>query len=138
MISNRAIKYFNIAKSVSKLSDFYKCHTGCVVVYHKQIISVGVNQNKTHPIQKYYNQYRFDNSIGTHNIHAEIDALSKIKYYDIDWSKVDLYVYREHKATGKLMLFKPCPSCMAYIKNLGIKNIYYTDYGSYNFMKMVG
>ena len=33
-------KFFQEAKDVAKLSTFYKCHTGCVVVYKNSIISL--------------------------------------------------------------------------------------------------
>ena len=126
-------KYFDIARSISKLSTFHKSPTGCIVVYRKQIISTGYNQFKTHPLQQQYNKYRFTEITDRHCVHAEIDALSKIRFHNIDWSKVDLYVYREHRQTGELMLSRPCESCMRFISKLGIKNIYYTGYGSYNY-----
>ena len=126
-------KYFDVAQSISKLSNFHKSSTGCVVVYKKQIISTGYNQVKTHPIQYKYNKYRFNEETDRHCVHAEIDALSKIRHYTIDWSKVDVYVYREHRKTSELMLSRPCKSCMKFIEELKIKHIYYTGYGSYNY-----
>jgi deoxycytidylate deaminase len=137
-ITNKDKKYFNVAKSVSQLSDFHKCHMGCVVVYHKSIISTGCNQNKTHTDQCTYNAYRFKDEAGTrHCVHAEIDAISKIKYMDIDWAKVKVFVYRGHKATGQPMLAKPCVSCMEYIRQLGIKNVYYSGYDNFNYMELI-
>ncbi len=131
------MKFFNVAKSVSELSDFYKSHTGCIVVYHKSILSTGYNQNKTHTDQRVYNAYRFKEAPGTkHCVHAEVDALSKIKHMGIDWHKTKIYVYREHKLNKTPMLAKPCPSCMAYLRALGIRNIYYSDYDGYSFLKL--
>lgn len=131
-ISNRQIKYFNIAKEVAKLSDFHKQHLGCVVVYKKQILSVGYNQNKTHTLQATYNQYRELNGDNVkHMLHAELDALSKIRYSDIDWSKVEIYIYRENRSTNEKALSYPCSACKQYIVKLGIKNIYYTGNNSF-------
>ena len=52
--------FFAKAKLASKLSDYPRYHIGCVVAYKKQILSVGFNTVKTHPIQKIYNKERFD------------------------------------------------------------------------------
>jgi len=139
MITNRDLKYFNVAKSVSQLSDFRRCHIGCVVVYRKNIISTGFNSTKTHTLQYVYNHLRFDvNEKAIHSVHAEIDALSKIRYLDIEWNKVNVYVYRGRKNDGSPMLAKPCVSCRAYMKKLGVRNIYYSDYDSYGYMKLEG
>ena len=123
--------FFAKAKLVSKLSDYPRYHIGCVVVYKKQILSVGFNSVKTHPIQKIYNKERFDCDSTPHSLHAEISALIFLKdRKDIDWSNVELYTYRENKA-GELALSKPCKSCMALIESLGIKKINYTVNGGY-------
>ena len=55
MLKNNDYKFFNKAKTISTLSDYEKIHIGCVAVYKGQIIGVGYNCNKTHPMQKYYN-----------------------------------------------------------------------------------
>jgi deoxycytidylate deaminase len=133
------IKYFNIAREVSRLSDFSRVHIGCVVVYKKQILSVGYNQSKTHTLQAIYNKYRdmkSDKPIN-HLAHAEIIALSHIKYRNIDWGKVKIYTYRDHKTTGELMIAKPCLACMEYIKRLGIRHIYYTDKNAYSYSHLI-
>ena len=44
---------------------------------------------------------------------------------DIKWDKVVIFVYRE-MLDGSIGMARPCESCMAYIKDMGIKNIYYT------------
>lgn len=127
------LKYFDVARSISKLSDFHKSHTGCVVVYRKQIISTGCNRVKTHPIQRQYNTYRFNEITDRHCVHAEVDALSKIRHHNVDWSRVSVYVYREHRVTGALMMARPCESCMRFMRELGVRHIYYTGYDSYNY-----
>ena len=125
------INYFNKARDASKFSDFYKCHTGCVIVYKKHIISIGFNSNKTHPLQKIYNKERFIDDSTPHCLHAEIMALVFLKERtDIKWHNVDIYTYRENKY-GELRMAKPCKSCMALIKSLGIKKIHYTINNGY-------
>jgi deoxycytidylate deaminase len=122
--------YFNIAKEVSKLSDFPRVQIGACAVYKHKVISTGCNSQRTSPLQKKYNKYRF--SVETrHTCHAETSCLkSLIGRKDIDFKNVELYVYREYR-NGNLALAKPCASCMELIKNLGIRHIYFTGDQSY-------
>ena len=135
MFSNTDYKYFNKAYQIAKISDFYKTHIGCVAVYQGQIIGLGCNCNKTHPIQKYYNRYRKPSDSMLPKLHAEINCLNQIKHLDINFSKVKLYIYRIRK-DQPFGMARPCPSCMAAIKDLGIKNIYYTSNEGYVYEKI--
>ncbi len=126
---NKRIKgYFAIAKEISKMSDFNGPHIGAVVVEGKTVISTGFNSKKTRPLQKRANIYRhFDHP--EHAVpmeHAEISALSPLIGKEIDWSRVNIYVYRELK-DGMRACCRPCAGCMKIIKDLGIKRIYYID-----------
>lgn len=126
--SHRA--YFKAAKAMAGLSDFKQHHIGCVAVSGHKIISSGYNSCKTNPMQKRLNAHRFDVDTN-HTIHAELSCLLPlINRKDIDFSNVSLYIYREHKS-GDLALAKPCASCAALIRSLGIRNIYYTGNNSY-------
>ena len=96
-------------------------------------MALGTNfQDKTSPIQKQYNRERgFDpnESCVRNTIHAECHALSKIRDMDLDWSKVSVFVYRAKKDGSKGMA-RPCKACEAMLRNMGIKEIYYsTDTG---------
>ena len=121
--SHRA--YFKAARAVSELSDFKQYHIGAVAVYKHKIISSGCNSMKTNPTQKRLNAHRF--SVDTpHTIHAEIACLLPlISRKDINFSDVSLYIYREYK-NGKPAISRPCPSCMALMRQLGIKKLYYS------------
>ena len=46
-------KFFQKARQIASISDFKKIHVGCVAVYQGNIIGIGCNTNKTHPMQKY-------------------------------------------------------------------------------------
>ncbi len=125
-------KYFEKARQVSLISDFKKIHIGCIAVYQGHIIGIGCNTNKTHPNQKRYNQYRHipDDIMVEHKTHAEISCLNSIKDMDIRWQKVRLYIFRSRK--DRLYgMSRPCPACMAMIKDMGIRNIYYTSDSGY-------
>ncbi len=126
--SHRA--YFKTAKAIAELSDFPKVNIGCCAVYKHKIISSGCNSMKTNPTQKRLNAYRFDADTPA-TIHAELSCLLPlINRKDIDFRDVSLYIYREFKS-GELALAKPCASCEALIRSLGIRSIYYTGSQSY-------
>ena len=128
-------KYFNKARNIASISDYKKQHVGCIAVYQGQVIGLGCNTNKTHPTQKYYNKYRKPSDSMLPKLHAEISCINQIKYLDINFSKVKLYIYRIRK-DQPFGLARPCPSCMAAIKDLGIKNIYYTTNDGFSYERL--
>lgn len=125
MITKSDYKYFYKARQAATISDFHKTHIGCVAVYQGNIISIGCNCNKTHPIQKKYNRYRKPSDSMLPKLHAEISCINSIRYLDVNFSKVKLYIYRIRN-DQPFGLSRPCPSCMAAIKDLGIRDIFYT------------
>lgn len=128
--------YFKTARAIAELSDFPKVKIGCCAVYKHKIISSGCNSTKTNPTQKRLNIYRFDADTPA-TIHAELSCLLPlINRKDIDFSDVSLYIYREYKS-GELALSRPCPSCMKLITELGIRNIYYTNFGGFSHEKIL-
>ena len=133
---------FRAARECSFKSDYTggnKTQIGCVVVYKNTILAKGWNSDKTHTDQAKFNVVRFKDSGNRYlpnKIHAEIAALSKIKYLDIDFSKVHVYTYRELK-DGSIALAKPCSACMQAIRSLGIRNIHYTTADGYAFEKLM-
>lgn len=124
-LTNKDYKYFEVAKTVASTSTYERVKIGCIIVLKKHIISVGVNSYKSHPIQKYYNRFRFnpDDAIN-HTLHAEIQALLMLPK-DLDVSDATLYTYREFK-DHQLAPSRPCQSCMRMIKDYGIRRICYT------------
>ena len=99
--------FMNIAKEISKLSDYSPYHIGCVAVEGKRVLSTACNSNKTHTLQYKYNHFRGVYNY-PHKVHAEIRCLAPlIGKKDIDFSRISLYVYREHK-NGVLALARHC------------------------------
>jgi deoxycytidylate deaminase len=91
---------------------------------------------KTNPTQKRLNAHRFEADTPA-TIHAELSCLLPlISRKDIDWNNVSLYIYREYKSK-EVALARPCASCEALIKSLGIRNIYYTGNRSYIYEEIV-
>ena len=121
---------FAKAKAASILSDFPTHKLGAVLMLGNKVISVGYNITKTHPIQKNYNLARGYNPNVRNNgqIHAEMMCLINTRHLDVDWSRVSLYIYREHK-DHTTALAKPCPACEKAIRERGITQIFYTTEG---------
>ena len=123
--------YFKAAKAMSELSNYKQHHLGCVAIYGHKIISSGYNSNRTNPTQKKLNACRFTEET-PHTVHSEVSCLLPlIGRRDIDFSRVQLYIWRNH-ADGTPGLARPCKSCMQLIKELGIRHVYYTNNGGYS------
>ena len=135
MLRNVDYRYFKKARQIANISDYKKQHVGCVAVYQGQVIGLGCNTNKTHPIQKFYNKYRNPSDCMLPKLHAEISCINQIKHLDINFSKVKLYIYRIRN-DQPFGLSRPCPSCMASIKDLGIRYVYYTTNDGYAYEKL--
>ena len=131
------LNFFKHARKCSLEADYTgynQTKVGCVITYHGTILAKGHNSDMTHSLQEYFNcRYRPKN-VGMRYLpsktHAEVSALAKIRYLDIDFSKVELYTYRELR-DGKIAKSRPCEACMAAIKKMGIKKIYYTTEDGY-------
>lgn len=117
--------FFKAAKAVSELSDHEQYKIGAVVVSKHRIISSGFNHhNKTHPLQKRYNRFRFEGD-AVHTQHAELAALLPLIKENTDLSNATLYIHREHK-DHTLACARPCKSCMKLIRDVGIRRVFYT------------
>lgn len=90
------------------------------IIYKNNIISIGINQRKTHPFQKKYanNKYCL--------LHAEISAIKKaLNRINLkELSKSTLYVCRRRKTGWGLA--KPCNGCALAIYEFNIKNVFYS------------
>lgn len=145
-IKKSDMRFFEAARKAAEKSEFPRFHVGCVVVYQGNIIATGINTEKTDTFQKKYNRYRHFNNSQSHKpvrhaAHAEIKALKSISYpiaQQIDWKKVKIYIVRIAPGLpGGIGLSRPCSGCEHYIRDLGIRDIYYTGNGSYIHERLV-
>lgn len=119
-------------------SNFRYEHVGYIAIYRGRIIGTGCNGEKTHPVQKTFNKYRGIDQPNyvSHKIHAEISCLSSIMHMnDINWNEVSVYGYRICKSREH-GIARPCPACMALLKSIGIRHIYYTTDDGYAYTKL--
>lgn len=106
------LKFFDLAKKVSKLSNHKHHKIGSVIVRCGKVLSVGTNNIKTHP--KSPHPFK--------SLHAEMAAILLAKQ---DLKDCELYVFRELK-DGSLALSRPCEYCWELIYASGIKEVHYT------------
>lgn len=131
---------FKIAREVSLQATYCgSARIGCIAVYRGTILAKGFNSDKTHTEQAKFNVHRFKNSGNRYlpdKVHAEVSVLTKIKYLDIDFSRLHLYIYREWK-DGTVAMSRPCGACMAAIRELGIRHIHYTTDCGFAYEKLM-
>lgn len=111
------IRFFDLAKKISKLSNHEHFKLGSVIVRGSKIVSVGTNNIKTHPKSTH----------PFYSLHAEMAAILLAKQ---DLAKCEIYVYRETKS-GIPVMSRPCEYCFPFIKEAGLKKIHYSIDGNY-------
>ena len=104
--------FFNIAKKLSKKSDYKSYKLGSVIVKNNRIVGMGFNKDRTHPKSNSWDHY----------IHAELSAILNAGE---ECQGSDIYVYRENRI-GEISPSKPCVNCKKLIVAAGIKNVYFT------------
>jgi deoxycytidylate deaminase len=92
-----------------------------------RVVSWGVNKKKTEPYSSTidYN-YRYEEGDGRSsscNRHAEIDAIKKYQY-----KQIDLIVIMRMNKNGDVSKSKPCSMCMQYILDNNISKIIYANW----------
>lgn len=120
MITKKDLKYLKIAEAMSSHSDYPRVKIGACLVYKGNVVGLGYNETKSHPIQKKYNKllpYEVKNPF----LHAEISAI----IHSSRTKGATLYVFRRGR-DGLIKNCRPCASCRGYIKDSEIKKVIYT------------
>lgn len=133
------MRFFEAAKQATEGATYTgnNAKIGGVAVYKGHIIAKGANSDKTTPTMDAVNRFRYKNSSGRYlppKSHCEDQIWRKIRWLDIDFSQVEIYLYRELK-NGTLAMSRPCRSCIELLKAAGISKIYYTTNDGYVFEK---
>lgn len=116
-LSNKEVRYLEIAKNLALSSAAGRYRHGAIVVKGGRILSTGINKVKNHPDVFEDKETILENS----HIHAEVDALKKVGRV----KGATIYIVRVNK-TGKTGLSRPCDSCYERIVDAGITKIIYT------------
>jgi len=125
-------RYFKFAREAAAQADYQGTRSapaiGAVAVYKGTIVATASNTNKTSPLQAKFNVYRYSDTSTPAKMHCETALIQRLRWKfgdSIQWDKVHIYLYREHK-DGSLACARPCPSCFALFRSVGLKHIYYT------------
>ena len=105
--------FIDIAKNCAMKSNMSHKH-GCVIVYRNTVLSSG------------YNYYI--NFANKYSVHAELDAIHKVKNKYKVLPHCELYVVRISNLSNntELKCSKPCEMCSNIIKKYNIKEVYYS------------
>lgn len=114
----------DVATGIERVSN---ARISSAVVYKNDIVSIGVNQNKTHPFQALH--ARHEESIYWHaETHAIHNALKRISSDKLSQSV--LYVCRIDQAHN-YCLARPCEGCIKAISKFKLKGLVYTTSNSF-------
>lgn len=86
---------------------------GAVLAKKNRILSFGRNRSKTHP--KSPSPWK--------RIHAEMDVIRNAREDPVG---ADLYIVRV-LSSGNLAISKPCEDCFEYVRQIGIRSIYFVN-----------
>lgn len=117
-------RIFKVARALALTSSHLKARIGAVVLSGRDIVSVGVNGRKSHPLQRHYNALRFTDDSASHLMHAELEAIVRARAFLRDDDN-SIYVFRELK-TGQIGMSRPCVGCMQALRDHNIKHVHYT------------
>lgn len=127
-----------VAKQISFKSDINHYKLGACIFDKHHIYCSACNTDKTQPLQVKYNKFRASSEEDyknwkKHSGHAEMNCIHKLLQYYYDdlpeFNKLSIFIYRQGK-DGSYALAKPCKACEKALRDLGIKNIYYTGTNS--------
>ena len=114
-------RFINVALPVAKNLERKKKHVS-LIVRKNQIVSIGTNEFKTHPMAKQYG-YRYD------EVHSELDALIR---YKGPKDNLKLYNFRFNRF-GDMRNSSPCSKCLPWCVSI-FDEIWYTTNEGINFL----
>lgn len=113
MALTRYQRFAKIALQLASESEHDVTHTLCALVVSKnEVLSIGYNQTKTHPISEGTPQM---------HLHAEMHALLRCPSPE----GADVVVARS-KPSGRPGLARPCERCMGLLRRAGVRRVIYT------------
>lgn len=137
VLSERDRRLFDVAVSVARTSTHYQASVGAVIVDGKDIVAVGVNGRKSHPLQAKYNQIRFNDNTADHLLHGELDACIKSGAHKKSLGRYAA-IYVARVTSQGLGMARPCSGCIKALKDFGIHEVYYTTGDGFAYERLVG
>lgn len=122
-MNKKTKRIFSVLEDVAiEIERVANARISSCIVYKSDIVSIGINQLKTHPFQAQYS--RNLESIYWHAENRAIHNALKLLSAD-EFKKSSLYVCRIDQQFNHC-LAKPCDGCVKAIHKFGLKNVYYT------------
>lgn len=140
MINSRDEKYMTFTRrmAIQNKNSQQKVKLAASLVFQNEIVSVGYNSLKTHPMQK-----RFSKNIEAIFKHAEVDCIvNALRHVDpTDLERATLYVYRVKKLTKDHNYWsdgysEPCSGCKQAIHHFKIKKVVYSTDEDYAYEEL--
>lgn len=140
MINSRDEKFMIFTKrmAIQNNSSQNRAKLAASLVIRNEIISIGYNSYKTHPLQK-----RFSKNIEAIFKHAEVDCIiNALRCVDQeDLSRASLYVYRVKKLTKDSIQWsdgysEPCCGCKQAINHFKIKKVIFSSEENNSFIQL--
>lgn len=116
-----------LKKALQTHDGAFAARVAAMVVYKGRVVSIGLNQDKTHPFAS-----RFSKHPEAIFLHAEHDAILKaiFKIGEEGLKKATLIVCRVITDEARKKVYyanaRPCDGCYAAIKNYGIRRVVFT------------
>ncbi len=130
MLTTRDEKFMAFTRrlAINNHNSLNRAKLAASLVIRNEIISVGFNSYKTHPLQK-----RFSKNIEAIFKHAEVDCIiNALRHVEPEeLAKATLYVYRVKKLTKDHTewvdgISEPCCGCKAAIEHFKIKKVVFS------------
>jgi len=140
MINSRDEKYmaFTRRMAINNNNSQNRAKLAASLVIRNDVISVGYNSYKTHPLQK-----KFSKNIEAIFKHAEVDCIiNAIRHVDTEeLSKATLYIYRVKKLTKDSIEWsdgysEPCSGCKQAINHFKIKKVIFSSEKDKSFIEL--
>ena len=114
-VSHKDMSFLRLAMKVAETSNCSRRH-GAVVVRGGSVLAIGSNSSRNATLTEHCDIIKHS------TVHAEIDALSRVK----DARGATVYVARIN-ASGHVLFSRPCDYCYNSMILIGIKRIVYTS-----------
>ena len=113
------MKLFTATVKLAHTSPYGRFRVGAIIAHRNSVVSMGVNQKKSHPLQA-----RFSSRPHLKHcwLHAEIHAITLANTADI--LGADCYVARV-LMDGQLGASRPCKGCSEALKHYGLNRMIY-------------
>lgn len=106
-----------LALLTAEKSEHPRFRLGAILTQGPNILSLGVNKLKTHPLSRPHKRKK------GHSIHAELDAIIGVPRHHLQ--RATMYVARL-LADGSPGMAKPCFPCHSLLTEVGIERVIYT------------